>query len=285
MIVMYSISAHGLELVVDYLDGYLDIRDGGEWYELTIGEVVLDSDTVRLDEDSVAELTARGVKLTLTKPGIYNIEDLLNARGKSRSAGIASVIGNKIASILDEPEQTQSAVMGVRGAKSEDELDWMSGDTAELLDTGKEYLTDGQLVDALEVFEEAYDFADMEEEAEVLFYLGYTNALTGDIRIALDFLSDADPELESEYFFDFILLKGQLLIETFAYDEAIEWFDAYTTDLKGDDTAAQMALLLQGVSYQALDDTDQARRTLREAVNIDGSSDAGRAAQGMLQEL
>jgi tetratricopeptide (TPR) repeat protein len=285
LIGLISFSAGAIELTIDYLDGYLDIREDGEWYELTIGEVVLDSDTIRLDEDSIAELSAQGVKLTLTKPGIYNIEDLLEARGKSRSSGIASVIGGKIASILEEPEQTQTAVMGVRGAKSENELDWMSGDTVELLETGKEHLTNGDFDEALEVFEEAYDFADISEEAEVLFYLGYTNALTGNLRMALSYLSDADPETDTEYFFDFVLLKGQILTETFAYEEAIEWFGAYEADLEADQTSAQLALLLKGLSYQAIDETTQAKTTLKKAVDINASSDAGLAAQGVLNDL
>ena len=283
--VLISFSVIGLELTVDYLDGYLDIREDGEWYELSIGEIVLDSDTVRLEEGSIAELTARGVKLTLTKAGTYDIEALLKARGESRSIGIASVIGGKIASILDEPEQSQSAVMGVRGAKSENELDWMSGDTADLMDTGKEHLTDGRFDDALELFEEAYDFADMSEEFEVLFYLGYTNALTGDLRMALSYLSDADPDSEAEFFVDFVLLKGQILTETFAYDEAIDWFAAYSAELSGDQLASQLALLLQGVSYKGLDNVAQARDALQQAINMDASSDAGRAAQGMLKDL
>ncbi len=252
---------------------------------ISIGEVVLDSDTVRLDVGSVAELTARGVKLTLTRAGVYDIEALLKARGESRSIGIASVIGSKIASILDEPERAQTAAMGVRGAKSENELDWMSGDTAELMETGKGHLTNSRFDDALEIFEEAYDFADISEETEVLFYLGYTNALTGNLRMALIYLSDADPDSEAEFFIDFILLKGQILTETFAYDEAIDWFATYSADLSGNQIAAQLALLLQGVSYKGLDNVAQARNALQQAINMDASSDAGRAAQGVLKDL
>ena len=285
LIGLISFSVGAIELTIDYLDGYLDIREDGDWYELAIGEVVLDTDTIRLDEDSVAELSARGVKLTLTKPGIYNIEDLLEARGKNRATGIASVIGGKIASILEEPEESQTAVMGVRGAKSENELDWMSGDTVELLETGKEHLTNGSFEEALEVFEEAYDFADISEESEVLFYLGYTNALTGNLRMALTYLSDAEPEADTEYFMDFVLLKGQILTETFAYDEAIEWFSAHEADLAGDQTSAQLALLLKGVSYQAVDEIAQAKTALQKVVDMNASSDAGQAAQGVLNEL
>ncbi len=177
--VLLAAPAFGLNIVVDYLDGYLDIRDDGEWYELSIGEELSERDTIRLDADSVAELSAPGAKLTLTKPGIYVISELLEASVDSRSFGIASMVGGKIAALVRKPDQKQTAVMGVRGAKSEDELEWMSGDAAELLITGKDYLAEGNFLEAVEVLEEAYDFADAIEEDEVLFYMRFANAHMG----------------------------------------------------------------------------------------------------------
>lgn len=260
-------------------------REDGEWYELGIGEVITDQDTIRLDEDSVAELRARGAKLTLTKPGIYVVADLLKASGESRSIGIASVIGNKIKTIVEEPKQSQTAVMGVRGSKSEDELEWMSGDTAELLKSGKDYLADGKVEDALEVLEEAYDFADEVEEDEVLFYLGFANALMGELRLALEAIEYVEPDPSMEFYADLILLKGQLLTETFAFEEAVEWLGEYDEDLANDKAAAQMSLLLQGISHKSLGDSSNAKQALQKAVGLDRSSEAGQAAQGVLNEL
>ncbi|MBT3272197.1 MAG: hypothetical protein HN368_03505 [Spirochaetales bacterium] len=273
------------DYTVDYLDGYLDIKDGGEWYELIIGEVVTENDTIRLDEDSVVELAAQGTKLTLTKPGVYVIADLLKASGESRSVGLASVIGSKIKSILEEPKQTQTAVMGVRGAKSDDELEWMSGDTAELLKSGKEFLSEGEYADAVGVLEEAYDFADEAEEGEVLFFLSFANALMGELRVAIESLNYVEPDPESEFFTDLILLKGQLLTETFAYQEAAEWLSQYESDLAGDDAATQMSLLLQGISHKGLGNINDAKQSLQKAVNLGSSSEAGVAAQDILNNL
>jgi len=274
----------GVDVTVEYLDGYLDINDGGEWFELYIGEIITDSDTIRLDENSVAELSVSGNKLTLTKPGTYVISDLLKASGESRSLGIASVIGAKIRTIVQEPKQAQTAVMGVRGAKADDELEWMSGDTAELLETGKDHLAEGEFGEAVEVFEEAYDFADPSEETEVLFYLGFTNALMGQLRLAVEALEFVEPDPTAEFFVDLVLLKGQLLTETFAYEEAITWLEMHSSDI--DDMAAtQMSQLLVGVSHKGLGNNAKAKQALNEAVAIDASSDAGAAAQSLLNEL
>lgn len=282
---MCAISASAVDLSIEYLDGYLDIQEGGEWYELAIGETITDSDTVRLDENSVAELSGRGTKLTLTKPGVYVIADLIKASGETRSLGIAGVIGSKIRTIVEEPKQSQTAVMGVRGAKSEDELEWMSGDTAELLKSGKDYLAEGKFEDAAEVFEEAYDFADESEEDEVLFYLGFANALMGELRLAIGSIDDIDPDPSMEFFADLILLKGQLLTETFAYQEAVEWLGEYSDGLANDKSAAQMGYLLQGISHKGLGNSGNAKLILQKAVELDAASDAGKAAASLLQEL
>lgn len=274
-----------LEITVDYLDGYLDIREDGEWYELAIGEEISERDTIRLDADSVAELSTPGAKLTLTKPGVYIVSDLLRASGESKSFGIASMVGGKIASLVREPDQSQTAVMGVRGAKSEDELEWMSGDAAELLESGKELLAEGEFLKAVEVLEEAYDFADAIEEDEILFYLGYANALMGEVRIALQSIQYIQPDSAMEFYVDLILLKGQLLAETFAYEEAIEWLGEYDPSIATDKTATQMSLLLQGMSHRGMGDSSGARQVLQKAVNLDQTSDAGKAAQGMMAEL
>ena len=277
--------AFALEITVDYLDGYLDIREDGEWYELSIGEEISERDTIRLDADSVAELSAPGAKLTLTKPGVYLVSDLLRASGESRSFGIASMVGGKIASLVREPDQAQTAVMGVRGAKSDDELEWMSGDAAELLESGKDFLAEGSLLKAVEVLEEAYDFADAIEEDEILFYLGYANALMGELRVALESIQYIQPDSAMEFYVDLILLKGQLLAETFAYEEAIDWLGEYDPSLASDKTAAQMSLLLQGISHRGLGHASDARQVLQKAVNLDGTSDAGKAAQSVMAEL
>jgi tetratricopeptide (TPR) repeat protein len=282
--IVFVPTVFGVDIYVDYLDGYLDVMDSGEWYELYIGDSITDADTIRLDENSVAELSLPGTKLTLTKPGIYVVADLLEATGERRSLGIASVIGSKIRTIVEEPKQAQTAVMGVRGAKSEDELEWMSGDTAELLETGKDYLAEGEYADAVEVFEEAYDFADPSEESEVLFYLGFTNAMMGEVRLAVEALEYVEPNPSADYFADLVLLKGQLLTETFAYEEAITWLETYSPQLN-DASATQMSLLLAGVSYKGIGNTSQAKQSLEKALAIDATSDAGKAAQSLIGEL
>ena len=64
--------------------------------------------------------------------------------------------------------------------------------------------------EALALFEEAYDFAEIDEETEVLFYLGYTNYVLGNVRVASDFLGEIfEVDTEAEYFPNLLLTRLQ----------------------------------------------------------------------------
>ena len=287
LIALVAMPLVGIELTVEYVDGYLDLRDGDEWIELYVGESITEEDTIRLVEDSIAEIYGPGVKLTLTKPGIYDVGTLLNASGEQRSVGLASVVGGKVASLFTERKNdSQAAVMGVRGAKSESNVQWMTGDTAELVKTGREHLEASELEDALALFEEAYDFAEIDEETEVLFYLGYTNYVLGNVRVASDFLGEIyEVDTEAEFFPNLLLLNGQILAETFAFEDAVEWLSQFRDVETIDSSVRQTALLLEGVSHKALEAFEPARAAFAASVEIDAESDVGQAATQLLESL
>ena len=274
------------DLSLDYLEGYLDIQKGEDWEELMAGDSVPETAVVKLDEDSVAELMVGSRKITLMRPGIYRISDLLSSSGQQQSVGLGSLVGRKLKTILVEaPQQSQTAVMGVRGAKQENEVQWMSSDTAELLKTGKTFLNEGKADEAIESFEEAFDFADEADEAEVLFYLGYAYVVAGNLPKAMANLDDVEPDPEKAYFPDFVLLMGQLLTEAFAHEDAIEWLSLYAADLSENAPAYQMALLLQGINHSSMSDSEKATQSLKKAIEIDAGSETGKVAAAVLSQI
>ena len=279
--------AFSVELSVDYIDGYLDIQNGDEWDEVYVGDVITEEAVIKLDEDSIAEIYGPGIKLTLTKPGIYAVEDLIDASGEQRSVGLASVVGGKVASLFaDKNTNTQAAVMGVRGAKSESSVQWMTGDTAELIGTGKERIEDGEFEEAFALFEEAYDFAEMDEETEVLFYLGYTSYLMGELRFAAEYLGDIiEVDTEAEFFPNLLLFYGQILAETFAFEEAIEWIQTYRDLDTLENSVKQTAYLIEGISYKSIDDAANAKSAFESSRDIDPESDVAKTANSLLGEL
>ncbi len=289
ILVMFAITAtlSALDLSVDYVEGYVDIKDGSEWVALFIGDTISSESIIRLDEDSLAEISGPGVRLTLTKDGVYEVSKLVGARNEQSRIGLASIIGKKVSSVFEEKEDKgQTAVMGVRGAKSENELDWMMGDTAELLESGKGQLKNNELEEARATFEEAFDFAEIDEENEVLFYLGYTSYLMGSAREALGYFNDMfDISPKAEFFPNLLLLKAQLLAETFAFEEALEWLDSNMDAVELAPDNRQTAYLIEGLSYKELENASGAREALQKAVSIDPSSEAGQAANRLIQSL
>ena len=285
--ILAASTVFSIDLSVEYIDGYLDLRDGSEWVEVWVGDVVGDDDVIKLDEDSIAELYGPGIKLTLTKSGIYAVEDLLNASGEQRSVGLASMVGGKVASLFAEKKvDAQAAVMGVRGAKSESSVQWMTGDTAELMRTGKERLEENKIEEALAVFGEAYDFAEIDEETEVLFYLGYASYLLGDLRISADFLSDiSEIDTEAEFFPNLLLFYGQVMVETFAFEDAIDWIQTYRDAEIIDASVKQTAYLIEGISYKALEDVENAKTAFEASRAIDPESEIAKTAVTLLGEL
>ncbi len=287
MLLAVAVALPALDLSIDYVEGYVDIKDGSDWAALFIGDVITSESVIRLEENSLAEISGPGIKLTLTKPGVYDVNELVGARNEQSRIGLASIIGKKVASVFEErPDTSQTAVMGVRGAKSENELDWMMGDTVELLESGKEQLRNNEVVAAFATFEEAFDFAEIDEENEVLFYLGYTSYLMGNTREALGYFNemlDIDPDVE--FFPNLLLLKAQLLAETFAYEDAVEWLGTYEDDVELSPDNLQTAYLIEGVSYKGLENVTAAREALQQAVSIDPSSEVGQAADRLIESL
>lgn len=276
-----------LDLTVEYVDGYLDLKDGDQWVELFVGDPVPDTGTVKLGTNSIAEFSAPGVKLTLTRPGVYELGNLVDASGEQRSSGLASIVGNKVASLFSEKQvDSQAAVMGVRGAKSESEIQWMTGDTAELLATGQERLEEQDLDAALDLFLEAYDYAEMDEETEVLFYLGYTSYLLGDLAGAAGYFGDIiEVDTEAEFFPNLLLVNAQVLIETFAFQEAVDWLSEYQNADTVNESVRQTALLLEGVGHKSLGATGKAKQALEASRSIDPDTEIAKAAENFLSQL
>ena len=279
------------DLTVDYVDGYLDLLDNGDWVELFPGDVISSGDTIRLDEDSFADLSGRNKNLSLTQEGIYKVSKLLSGQAETSNLGLGSVVSGKLSIMLNNQQvQTQSTVGGVRAAEAEGapQLDWMESETIELIEEGKEYLEDGDFDEAVSLFEEAWDLSmDEQEEGQALYYLGYTCAATGKTGQALKYLMMVKPDPYMENYHNHYLLAGNLLLNTFAYDKAVEWLAGYNADdaaYKSPETE-QMIYLLSGMSYKMAGNTSNARMMLNKAVSVDSGSETAVTAREVLGSL
>lgn len=289
LILLVPLALFARDFVVDYVDGYLDVKDGSSWSELFIGDEVTDADTVRLDTGSYAEISDGSVTVKLTRAGTYVIADLFNVAGRSRSSGVGSLILGRVSKLAGEDERDETAVGGVRASEAvnQNQPTWAGGESVdELIEEGLGLLNEGSFEDAYWVFEEAYDYAlDDYEYNKSIFYLGYASALTGAITEAFDLLEEVGPDPDTDYYTDHVLVLSQLLVESFAFSDAIEYLDGLLTAEEVEEPALQSGYLLLGLSYDGLGDLGKAETYWLEARDLDPSSDAGQIAGQLLSEL
>jgi tetratricopeptide (TPR) repeat protein len=287
-LLLSAVSVSAVDVEVLYLDGYLDVKDSGDWYEVYIGDVLKENDTIKLDKDSYAELMADDVKITLTQAGTYTISDLLQASGAMDSAGIGTMISGKFKTMFEETAKGPSTVGGVRAAEVEsasDSISWMGSEAEEMIKAGKKLLGEGDLEEAFNTFQDGYDFAmDEEEEYSLLFFMGYSKAMMGEIKESLEYLSQVEPNTEADYYHELFILRGQMLVQTFGYEQAIEWLQEYEPT---DDSVsgAQTVYILMGLAYKAMGQNGDATSILRKAVNLAPGSEEGAAAKKLMSQI
>ena len=274
------------DLTVEYIEGYLDIRMGSAWAEVEVGDTLGEDDVIRLDEGSLATLRYGGRTLNITRPGTYRIADMLSA-SRGPVGGLGSLVLGKVKSLVSEPERGISTAAGVRGTKSADDVSWM-GDGEDLILEGKNYLGASNYKSAIEAFIKAEENAYFGEEAEILFYLGLTYTLMdnpGQALKHLDMVEPADLPGAGETS-AFYVLKGQLLTETFAFPQAIDWLRNVPRDITENDIETGQAVKLYlGLSYRGVGDRTAAAALFDQVINADPASPYAKAAADSKREL
>jgi tetratricopeptide (TPR) repeat protein len=280
-----SVSTSAEELTVEYLDGMLEIQEDSEWTELDIGDTIPEGSRLRLSDDGLAELSAGRITITLNQDGSYKTEELLEAGKKVASWNIGSVVNSKLKRLIAPDQQAQTAVMGVRGAAQDDEeLTWID-EGEQYLQQGREFLLAEDYEAAAATFLEGADFLfDDLERQEYLFYAAYSYAQLGSNAQALSLLEEVVPEADVSYFVDYVLLAGKLLIESLAFEDALNLFDAYLSKPDGGETT-QVVYFLSALCLQGLGNHREALKSLETAYEIDKDSIYGIAAQQMMTDL
>jgi tetratricopeptide (TPR) repeat protein len=280
---------YSLDFVADYIDGYLDVKAGNNWSEVYIGDSLAPNAMVRLDENSYAEISYGTDIIKLSRPGTYELRKLFGAKSEVASSGMGSLFSGKFKTLIQEDSgKTQTTVGGVRAAEAETvSIDWMSSETVELIADGKKALQAGNLEDAFSYFKDAYDFAaDAYEEGEALYFIGLAHAMSGNYSEALSNLDMVDAEVDWEYYTDFYILKGQLLVESSAYDEAYTMLSGFEAPgVNNAPEKMQNLYFLLAVSANNAGEIKAAENALNKLIAIDSNSETAKAAKAYKNKL
>ncbi|MBN1835707.1 MAG: tetratricopeptide repeat protein [Spirochaetales bacterium] len=273
------------ELLVEYLEGALELKQGSRWTEVYIGESLPPQSVIRLEAGGFAELSAGSVTITLNQGGTYNTDTLFKSGQKVAAWNLGGVVNSKLSKLISPTSGTETATMGVRGDRMDSgELTWVEEGT-EYLEEGKRLLAAGQVDEGIRRLEQGAEWAITDDERhEHLFYAAYGHSLKGESVVSLIMLEDMRVGPAARFFTDYVLLKGKLLIDSLAFEDALALFDQYLQHPDMGETT-QVVHYLSAVCYQGLDKGQQARRSLEAAHKIDPNSEYGRSAQQMMGSL
>ncbi len=271
----------GQEVLVTYVDGDMTVQDNGSWDDVFSGDTLQGNSVVKVGANTIAELEITGRKIVLDKPGTFKIAELAAASRKVASFG--NSINLKKFLTGSNRGASQSAVMGVRGAKADNDandVNWLTDDTMALSDA-KDLISSGKYKKAIRILNTNITDAFDEELPEYDFYLGKSYYLLGKPGKALSYLSKVAGDPSTAFYPDFVVLKGNLLLDSFSYNNALDLFNRY---LKRDNKSetAQLVAFLSAKAYNALGKKSAAEEKLRMAVSLNGSNEVGRAAKKLL---
>jgi tetratricopeptide (TPR) repeat protein len=269
-----ALSLQAEEAVVEFVDGAVEVQEGSEWIEVGIGDSLAEESTLRIGPDSLVELSGLRGKITITAAGTYALADLLRSQGERKTL-LGGFMKNALARVVSEPEAEEAVSMGVRAAEAEEEtFEWMD-EEEELLIQGKDLLADGLYAEALELFTEAEELWDIDEEGPFGFYIGVTYAMLGETGRALQRLLALDPPPWEDYFADWAVLTGQLLMESMDYGRAVEFFHEYLRENSAG-AGAQTIWYLTALCERELGHVEAAAESFRRAYTLDPDSELGR---------
>jgi hypothetical protein len=276
--------ASGQQVSVDYVQGVVDVYEDGSWYELFIGEQLDADDRVRLGSNAYAELSTSSANLRLTKPGTYELSELVSASQSTEQADLGNLLRGRISRMLSADARGQAVGGGARAseAATQPTTQWAGGESVgELIEEGIELIAEADFEEAYFVFEEAYDFASSANLPEAAYYFGYSAWLLGDTLDALELLEEFPLDPETSFYVDHALTLGQAYVETFAYDNADEVLSPLLDNDELSEADRQMALLMLGLSARGRGNASEAEDFLSRAVSLAPDSEIGRTASSL----
>ena len=214
-------------------------------------------------------------KVTLLKDGVYSVASLSAAAGKSGSAGVGGVIAQKLQTLVAEKPKA-NAVGGVRGAEQGaesvtwiDENDETRARVQALLDKHLYSEAASLLNDSIR------DATSDEDTGEFTYFLSVAYYGQGQTAKSFRALAKVTPQADAPWYARYVILKGQLLVDTQNYNDALAVLTPFIADYPTGE-ATQVAYLLSGLSQKGLGNAAAAKAALDAGFKLDPSSDTAK---------
>jgi len=268
----------------DYVQGTVELQQTDGWYSVAIGDTIPSDGTIRLGANAYAEISNGSVTVKLSSPGVYHMTSLVQGSAAASSAGLASLLTQRVEALVKSSDNQNSAVVGgVRAAEAQSgpQTVWAGGgNTEQLISQGLTLMQQGKYNEAFYTFKDAYDNASSGSAPKASFYMGYAASLRNDTFNAIKYLATYKPDPSTGYYNDQVLTLGQLYVQTFAYKNAVALLDPYIAANTTPSQALQTAYLLDGLAYQGLGDSAKATAALTKARDlVPGSAISSSAAK------
>jgi tetratricopeptide (TPR) repeat protein len=274
------------ECVIEYLDGILEIHQNNTWVEAEQGDILPITAILKTHDNTLVELSLDNQLYVISAEGTYSLETVVLNNEDTLSWNIGSVLGHKLAIIIEDEVTQHEGSMGVRGDETigPDKIDWMESSEFVVWE-GQKLINKGKYREALEYFQDAFEnaFSDNEKN-EYLYYIGYCYVLIGNKTLALITLSQVEIQEDASYYGQFVLLKGRLLTESFSYQKAIDLTDEYLKKFPDGDNA-QAVNFLSAFCHKKMNNIGKAIERLKRAYEIDPGTPIGIEAIKQIAEL
>jgi Tfp pilus assembly protein PilF len=285
LVILIPTAVFGLDYRVEYIYGTVEVQTDDRWQPAETGATISGDSFLRVGPGAVAELSAGDIRITLGEAGTYLVSQLAAGSSRASSWGIVQMVRGKIRNLFRGQPEIESTAMGIRAEKMDDDVgfEWMD-EEEDAVQKGKSLLEEQRYEESIGYFEQALELADEPSRSSYLFYLGYAYAMTGKTGLAMRYLNELEPSHLTAHYGDYVLLKGQLLLEGQAYQEALELFDAFLQRYP-DHENSQSVYFLSAFCNSQIGRKAEAKELLRRAYDLDPSSETGRRAESMLDSL
>jgi tetratricopeptide (TPR) repeat protein len=264
-------------LSVSYFDGVVELRTAkGGWKALAIGDQVPPDGSVRISQSGSLELQRAKTRIAILKDGTYDMASLVKATDKAGIGGVGTAIAQKLQSLTTEKPKS-SAAGGVRGAEQGsasvmwvDASDETRAQIQTLLDQKKFAAAVKELNQALRDSSE-----ESTEKQEYSYLLGAAYYSLGQTARAYRTLLGITAQPESPWYARYIILKGQVLLDTLNFKDALAVLEPFIAEYPTGD-ATQVAYLLTAYCKKGLGDIASARSALDAGYKLNPSSDTAK---------